>query len=277
MPNVMHFYMDDSGTRHPDHKPGRRPAHGHDWFGVGGVLIRQEDEVAAHAVHAAFRKRWDLSAPLHSADIRSKSKGFAWLGTVPSEKRETFLEELYQLMAGLPAVGIACVIDRPGYNLRYKERYAGSRWMLCKTAFSIAVERAAKHARGEGLKLRVFVERGDRKTDRNIVGYYETLRTEGMPFNPETSGKYAPLSADEIRETLYECRMKEKSSPLIQLADLYLWPICIGGYDPANRTYSRLRDDGKLIDCLLPAEAVPTQGIKYSCWELEEVPTVQKS
>ena len=277
MSKVMQFYMDDSGTRHPDHNPGRRPAHGHDWFGLGGVLIRQEDEDEARALHAAFCARWDLSAPLRSADIRSKSSAFARLGTMPSGEREAFLEELYQLMAGSPAVGIACVIDRPGYNYRYKERYGRSRWMLCKTAFSVAVERAAKHARGEGLKLRVFVERGDRKTDRNIAGYYEALRTEGMPFNPETSGKYAPLSADELRETLYECRTKAKSSPLVQLADLYLWPICIGGYDPANRTYRRLRDDGKLIDCLLQAEAVPTQGIKYSCWELVEVPTVQKS
>ena len=227
MPNLMHFYMDDSGTRHPDHNPGRRPAHGHDWFGLGGVLIRQNDEDEARAMHAAFRKRWNISVPLRSAEIRSKSSAFARLGTMPSEEREAFLEELYQLMAGLPAVGIACVIDRPGYNQRYKERYAGSRWMLCKTAFSIAVERAAKHARGEGLKLRVFVERGDRKTDRNIVGYYETLRTEGMPFNPETSGKYAPLSADEIRETLYECRMKEKSSPLSRVASRNLQPVSV--------------------------------------------------
>ena len=116
MPNVMHFYMDDSGTRHPDRNPGKPPAHGHDWFGLGGVLIKEKDEDDARDVYYAFRKRWGLSIPFRSADIRSKSKGFTWLGTVPSEKREAFLEELYQLMAGLPVVGIACVIDRPGYN-----------------------------------------------------------------------------------------------------------------------------------------------------------------
>jgi hypothetical protein len=44
MVDVIHFYMDDSGTRHPDHDPGRRPAHGHDWFGLGGVLIEQKNE-----------------------------------------------------------------------------------------------------------------------------------------------------------------------------------------------------------------------------------------
>lgn len=276
MPNVMNFYMDDSGTRHPDRKPGRIPAHGHDWFGLGGILIKEKDEDDARDLCCAFRKRWELSVPLRSADIRSKSSGFAWLGTSP-EKSEAFLEELYQLMADLPVVGIACVIDRPGYDHRYKKRYEGSRWMLCKTAFSVAVERAAKYARGGGLNLRVLVERGDKKTDRNILGYYEALRAEGMPFNPETSGKYAPLSADELRETLYECAIKNKSSPLIQIADLYLWPICIGGYAPDNRPYRRLKDDEKLIDCLLPAEAIPTQGIKYSCWELAEASGAKKN
>ncbi len=56
----------------------------------------------------------------------------------------------------------------------------------------------------------------------------------------------------------------------MQLADLYLWPMAIGGYHSANRTYARLREDKKLIDCLLDEKAVPTEGIKYSCWDLEE-------
>jgi len=29
---VINFYMDDSGTRHPDHDPGNRPSHGNDWL-----------------------------------------------------------------------------------------------------------------------------------------------------------------------------------------------------------------------------------------------------
>jgi hypothetical protein len=44
MPNVVSFYMDDSGTRHPDHNPGRRAAHGYDWFALGGILVKGEDE-----------------------------------------------------------------------------------------------------------------------------------------------------------------------------------------------------------------------------------------
>ena len=273
----MHLYMDDSGTRHPDRDRGRIPAHGHDWFGLGGVLIRQEDEEEIRECHAEFCRRWEITAPLRSADIRNRSGGFAWLGREDKPRQEAFYEDLYQLMAALPLVGVGCVIDRPGYNRRYKERYAGSRWLLCKTAFSVAVERAAKYARRERYKLRVYVERGDKKTDRYVKSYYEALRTEGMPFEDDTSGMYAPLSAQELQHTLYDFRTKRKSSPIMQLADLYLWPICIGGYDANNRPYARLKEDGKLIDCLLSPEEIPVLGIKYSCWELVDERAAQKS
>ncbi|MEX0922106.1 MAG: DUF3800 domain-containing protein [Rhodovibrionaceae bacterium] len=268
MPDVMHFYMDDSGTRHPDHKPGRVPRHGHDWFGLGGVLIKQEDEDAARAAYDELCSCWKISAPLRSADIRSKAGPFAWLGKLETAELERFYEELYQLLATIPVTGHGCVIDRPGYNARYREKYGRERWSLCKTAFSVSVERAAKLARGQGYKLKVFVERGDPKADKHAKQYYDSLRKTGTPFDPKTSGKYAPLTAAELADTLYEFRTKFKSSPLMQIADLYLWPICIGGYDQANRTYARLKKDGKLIDCLLDAEQIPAGGIKYSCWEL---------
>lgn len=273
----MHFYMDDSGTRHPDRKPGRTAAHGYDWFALGGVLIKQEDEKTARAAHAKFCSRWKFTKPLHSAEIRSKSGAFAWLGNLANEEHKQFLEELYQLMAGMPVIGHACVIDRPGYNERYTKKYGRKRWLLCKTTFSASVERAAKIARGQGYKLRVFVERSDPKTDRHVKQYYEDLGKDGMPFNPKTSGKYAPLKAAELAETLYEFRIKNKSSPLMQMADLYLWPMCMGGYNPQNRPYARLIEDRKLIDCTLEPEQVPALGIKYSCWELAAALTAQNS
>ena len=147
--------------------------------------------------------------------------------------------------------------------------------MLCKTAFSVAVERAAKYARKHGCKLKVFVERCDKPSDRMIESYYDDLRAKGMPFAADTSEKYAPLSQAELHETLYEFRKKDKTSPPMQMADLYLWPMCIGGYHPENRPYARLKGDGKLIDCGLEAEAIPFLGIKYSCFE--EVEPKQKA
>jgi hypothetical protein len=270
MVRVMHLYMDDSGTRHPDRKPKYMPEHGRDWFSLGGVLIKQEDESIARAAHAEFMGRWQLDPDeifLHSADIRGKTGPFTWLAGLPKAERCQFIEELYQLMAKPPFIGFACVIDRPGHNDRYREKYGKDRWMLCKTAFAVAVERAAKYARAHGYKLKVFVERGDAVVDRWMKGYYQELQTTGMPFSPNRMEKYKPLTADELRETLYDFKTKNKNSPIMQIADLYLWPISIGGYHNSNITYARLKQDGKLIDCLLQAEDIPFLGIKYSCFE----------
>jgi hypothetical protein len=267
MVDVINFYIDDSGTRHPDRNP-MEAAHGYDWFGLGGVLIKQEDEAEVEAAHERFCAGWPLTGPLHSSSIRGKAEDFHWLKALPQEDLELFIEQLYHLMSMPQLLGMACVVDRPGYNHRYLDQYGRQRWSLCKTAFAVAVERAAKYARSLGYKLKVFVERSDEKTDRWMRNYYDDLRHNGCPFDAARSGKYQPLEAAILKETLYDFKIKFKSSPLMQLADLYLWPMCIGGYDRGNRTYSRLLADGRLIDCILPAEAVGSDGIKYSCWEL---------
>jgi hypothetical protein len=163
----------------------------------------------------------------------------------------------------------ACVIDRPGYNHRYREKYGRARWLLCKTAFTVVVERSAKFARDSGCRLRVYVEKSDRRTDRTLRGYYDELRAVGHPFDATSAAKYIPLTAAELRETLYEFKTKDKSSPLMQLADLLLWPMCIGGYDRDNRAYAALRTAGTLIDCKLAPQDLTRKGIKYSCWDLE--------
>ncbi|HYD32102.1 MAG TPA: DUF3800 domain-containing protein [Azospirillaceae bacterium] len=270
MVQVMHLYVDDSGTRHPDRKPKHNPAHNRDWFSLGGVLIRQEDEAIARTAHAEFMGRWELDPDevfLHSWDIRHMKGDFTWLAGRSEEERNRFIEDLYQLMARPPFTGFACVIDRPGYDARYLERYGRQRWMLCKTAFSVLLERAAKHARKEGYKLKVFVEKGDPDVDRTMKGYYADLRSNGMPFDGGGNQIYKPLTASEFNETLYEFRTKNKSSPIMQLADIYLWPMSMGGYHRSNITYARLKKDGKLIDCSLSDEAIPYLGIKYSCFE----------
>jgi hypothetical protein len=263
MVETVNLYMDDSGTRHPDRKPGKSPAHGRDWFALGGILVQSEQEM-----YEKFLADWpQIRSPLHSSEIRAKSEGFRWLTLIPQGDQERFYEELYRLMAVAPVVGIACVIDRPGYNARYAG-YADRKWLLCKTAFSVAVERSAKWARARGRKLRVNLERGDRDSDQRANQYYRDLKNQGTPFAADTSGKYTPLQPAEFRETLYEFRVKFKTSPLIQFADLYLWPMCMGGYQPDNRPYARLMSDKKIIDAQIDTADIPTLGIKYSCWDL---------
>ena len=181
---------------------------------------------------------------------------------------DAFREDLYQIMRLAPVLGLACVIDRPGYNRRYSDRYGLQSWLLCKTAFAVAVERAAKEAFRRGRKLRVLPERCNPAEDRLLRSYYEGLRSAGMPFSGDTSGKYRPLAAEQFQLTLHEFRTKEKASPMAQFADLYLWPIAMGGYDASNRPYARLMKDGKLIECVLPAETRDALATKYSCFDL---------
>ena len=171
-------------------------------------------------------------------------------------------------MKEMPVVGIACVIDRPGYNARYKEKFAENTWMLCKTAFAVLVERAAKIALKDGFKLRVAPARCNKHEDGLLKTYYNDIRINGMPFSEATSRNYNPLSVGEFSNTLYDFKLKANTSPMAQLAELYLWPICIGGYDPKNRPYKRLVDDKKLIEQHLDQDEIQFLGTKYSCFPI---------
>lgn len=265
MPKVINLYIDESGTRHPDHNP--KPQDKPDYFAFGGILIKDEEEIIARELYKDFCEKWSISYPLHSVEIRGKHENFKWIGELNKEQQKIFIEELYQLLYKAPIFGIACVIDRPGYNNRYKERYGLQRWRLCKTAFNILVERAAKYADSQDYRLRILPEKCNKQEDQLLKEYYEILKQNGLPFNESTSSQYAPLKSQEFQKILYEFKLKEKSSPLVQLADLYLWPMAMGGYDTQNRTYKRLLENKKLIDCFISEENIPQQGIKYSCFE----------
>jgi len=267
LPVTLNLYLDDSGTRHPTHKVGKAAAHGYDWFALGGILVQSDEEDDARKFHEEFCEKWGITAPLHSSEIRSQNENFDFLRGWEKEKRGAFYEELYLLMREAPVLGIACTIDRPGYCGRYLEQYQESPWLLCKTAFTVVVERAAKHAIARGMKLRVHPERCNKAEDANLKGYYEALKADGMPFARDNSGKYGPLTQEQFSQTLYEFKTKNKTSPMAQLADLYLWPICVGGYHASNRPYQRLTEDGKLIDCYINKDDLPTLGSKYSCFE----------
>jgi hypothetical protein len=267
MPKTLNLYLDDSGTRHPTRDQGKKAEHGYDWFALGGILICSDDEEVARDLHSKFCKKWKIKAPLHSSEIRSQNLNFEWLRGIPNAERDQFYEELYGLMRDAPVIGIACTVDRPGYNDRYLKMYKKEPWQLCKTAFSVVLERAAKYAKSREMRLRVYPERCNKPEDSLLKSYFESLKVQGMPFAQETSGKYAPLSQADFDEILYEFKLKEKSSPMAQFADLYLWPICMGGYNASNRPFKRLMEDEKLIECHLDQSDWPTLASKYSCFE----------
>lgn len=262
---AVSLYMDESGARHPDHKPGI-PTHGKDWFALGGIMINDEEVAGAEAILDAFRVNWPQmkDSPLHSYEIRGSHKNFAWLGSEPGLK-DRFMTDLQTMLLSLPIIGIACVMDRPGHNAKYKERYEAERWLLCKTAFTIAVERSAKWAIANERKLRVFIEKSNKKEEKSMQAYFDSMRATGHCFDPTTAAPYLPLGPASLTNCLYQFKPKPKSSGLMQVADLMLWPMCMGGYDSDNRVYKTLLNAGKVIDCHLAEWERPLRGIKYSC------------
>lgn len=240
MPRVLNFYMDDSGTRTPNRKPLPYDPKVRDFFALGGVLINEEQEATARRLYTDFCSRWSIEYPLHSVEIRHSTGRFTWLKRDITE-RGKFMHGLTRMLLSIEALGVACIIDRPGYDGRYREKFGRRQWHLCQTAFAIAVERAAKFARREGRKLRVMPERSSKADDDRLTRYYHDLKTSGPPFEKVSSAGYSPLTSDELAETLHEIRFKSKSSPMGQVADLFLWPIAIAGYDPDNRPYVALR------------------------------------
>lgn len=89
-----------------------------------------------------------------------------------------------------------------------------------------------------------------------------------MPFDPGTSQAYGALTADDFKKiVLGDPRERTKKTPMIQIADLFLYPMVKGGYDPAYAPYQKLLAAKRLIDATLSAEERPVLGIKYSCFD----------
>lgn len=262
----IHLYIDDTGGRDPDREPLVKRRDEMDCFAFGGILINEEDVDELFARYKAFCNSHHINYPLHSWAIRGGRGDFGWLKR--PEAAFAFLSDLERFLVNLPIVGIAAVIDRPGYVSRYKEKYRDRLWLMSKTAYCILIERAAKFARSRGRKLRVFFERAGRVEDNELIAFARSLKKDGMPFDENNSASYQSLSAAEFRDIVRgEPRGRTKATPMIQIADLVLYPMAKGGYDPTYRPYVSLMENKRLIDALLDPNERASLGIKYSCFE----------
>ncbi|MEN9912895.1 MAG: hypothetical protein RLY66_303 [Candidatus Parcubacteria bacterium] len=260
-----YLYFDDSGIRFPDKQQMVR-SDGMDHFSLGGILIKKSDRSIVIEKYKELRKKWRITYPLRSSDMRGKRGNFVWLSdkTVHDE----FFKDLNEFLCTIPVIGFAAVVDRGGYNKRYKEKYKDKRWWMCKTAFNVLIERTVKHVIHKNGLLHIRFEEGGKKEDRAIVEYLKDLKKTGMPFDASTSSKYSPVEAKDFRAVvLGDPRRQMKKSPLIQIADLYLYPMIKGGYDKEYPPYKMLMKENKLIDTHLSNETITTCGIKYSCFE----------
>jgi hypothetical protein len=176
-----HLYIDDTGSRDPD-KAYATDVHGEimDCFGLGGIIINAADIDATIQAHKKFCAEQNISYPLHSHSIRRGRRKFAWLKT--PEKEAVFLPALESYILSLPIITVACIIDRPGYVARYKERFADKLWFMCKTAFTILVERAAKYVDEQGGAMEIYFEINYCKRSSQHV--YDKSRV--LRFSPDT-------------------------------------------------------------------------------------------
>ncbi|WP_200928341.1 DUF3800 domain-containing protein [Sphingobium sp. Leaf26] len=266
---TLQLYLDDSGSRFPDHKPDAARADGMDSFALGGMLIDKADRKLALEHFDAFVSRWGIDYPLHSTKIRGRRDKFRWLGQ-DAVQAERFYRELGELLVSLPVTGIACVIDRPGYNGRYAEKYGEQRWLMCKTAYAILIERSLKFAITAGADLEVFFEEAGKQEDRAVHAYHKSLKVDGMPFDQGNSSEYSGLKPEVFENGVLgdPQRVTKKGSPLIQIADLYLYPMVKAGYQDGYPPYDQLFAANRVIDALLPEDCRASLGIKYSCFDL---------
>ena len=260
--------MDESGSRNPGNQndPSRV---GRDWFGLGGYIIHSDDEDEAKEKYKTFVDRWNIRCPLHLTDMLSYRKNWGWLGNKPAEELEWFWHEYRNFLASLPVVGMACVIDRPGYRARgYLERYPDTKWQLCRSAFDISIERAAKYARMRELKLDVIFESDPAYNDL-MKRYFKNLKLNGLSFSATNSEKYGPLSKNEFSEILGTIEYKNKQSRMLQMADSYIYTICRGKYDHKFLLYRRLRDARRIMNFALDGDGdkIRAMGVKYYCFD----------
>jgi hypothetical protein len=260
------LYIDDSGSRLPDRKNSLERNDGMDAFAFGGYLVKAEDATHLNDLHTEFTNSLRISTPLHSTKIRARKDGFRWLSHDEKKASEFYLG-LENLISNAPVLATACIVHRPGYNNRYEGRYGPERWHLCKSAYLILIERAAKFAEMHGRRLKVFVEATGKREDRAIKSYHTDLRDHGLPFQPKTSGKYAPLLADDFSRILMKKpQFVTKQNCRIQLADILLYPLIKGQYDAKYPPYMHLLENRKILDQHLDEEEKKLMGIKRYCF-----------
>lgn len=267
MKKHYYLYIDDSGSRFPDKQDSVCRADGMDHFALGGILVSENDKDVLKEKYEEFCKKWSITYPLHSTKIRGMRANFTWL-VKNSKRKKNFFQDLELFLTSIPVIGFAAVVNRPGYNNRYKEKYENKPWWMCKTAYSILIERVSKYVQDLDGDFKVRFEQGGKKEDRAILEYAKSMKVKGLPFNPNTSGKYKALVGNDFKSLIVgEPRRRKKENLFIQIADLYLYPMIKRKHDPNYPPWLSLHKHGKVIDAYLPDCDLEHKGIKYSCFD----------
>lgn len=259
------LFIDESGSPKPNPKDNTS------YFALGGVLVERVDEAIIEQAVADFKQRWSEyishDTALHGNEIRSKKKKFAWLGIVSEQKRNNFMDDLTTTITSLPIIVHACVISRPGYHNRFLDIYGDNTWEMMKSAFSILVERSVKYVDGKNESIMIYYEEAGKREDGLLKQYFKEIRESGHPFDIENASKYSPLSAEQISNCLRGIEGKKKSNPILQIADLCLYPVARGKDRPGDKAYLALKEKSLLVDSRLNSGDIESRGIKYYCFD----------
>lgn len=259
------LFIDESGSPKPNRKDQAK------YFALGGVFLERVDEALVAAELSAFKRRWDIddNVALHGNEIRARKKHFAWLGKLPEAQQERFMVDLSSTITALPIIVHACVVCRTGYLDRYLDQYGTDTWEMMKSAFTILTERSAKYAGKNNGSIMIYYEEAGKKEDQLIEQYFHELRSGGHPFDPINASQYSPLSGEELSKCLRGIEGKKKNNPILQVADLCLYPTARGRRNPKDRAYESLRSSKILVDTQLEAGELNSLGIKYYCFDSE--------
>ena len=166
-----------------------------------------------------------------------------------------------------PILVHGCVVSRRGYLDRYLDRYGSNTWEMMKSAFSILLERVSKYVALHDGKVMVYFEKAGKKEDKLITSYFNDLRVSGAPFSAETSTKYEPLTSKQLQQVLSGIEGKSKNNPILQIADLCLYPVAKSKEQPQNRAFQLLNQHRKLVGTVLATDNLEKMGIKYYCFD----------
>lgn len=139
---------------------------------------------------------------------------------------------------------------------------------MCKTAYSILIERVVKYVESKGGVLEICFEQVGKSEDAAIYKYTRDLKEQGSPFDKDRSIEYIELENNNYKSTLLgNPKRKTKNNLFIQIADLYLYPMIKRKYDSLYPPWLALFKNKKVIDACLRKTQYKTLGIKYSCFD----------
>lgn len=262
--NQYTLYIDESGIRHPQIKNQPRKDN-MDWFCWGGILVNKNDEESIVEKYKILCKKYNITYPLHSSEIRGSRENFSWI-----RKNKIFFEDLNEFLTSIQVIGFGVVVHRPGYNTRYKEKYGDNRWELCQTTHPILLERVLKYLDKniKNPKLKIIFEGSGKEENKQIVEYTKKLKSSFKFFEKETSSKYQEIDP-KLYEQIISGRPKHgtKNNIFLQIADLYIYPMVKYKYDPNYRPWNELYGAEKLINSLINTDLIEIEGIKYYCFD----------